>query len=505
MTDFSALGIIDKLNAVIGGLGYDQPTPIQQQAIPLVLAGDDVLGLAQTGTGKTAAFGLPLIQKLSEQGKRAGARQVRSLILAPTRELVIQIADNLKIYACNSDLRILSVVGGASINMQVSYLAKGADILVATPGRLMDLYERDALSLDQVRILVLDEADQMLDLGFIHVLRQLAKLLPDERQTLLFSATMPKTIAVLSRNFQQDPKRVEVAPSGKTADLVEQAVHYLTSQNRVDFLKDCLAEHMDGVSVIFARTKRGAEKLKNVLVDAGFEAVSVHGNKSQAQRNKAIEAFKSGEAKILVATDVAARGIDISGVSHVYNYDLPEVAEIYVHRIGRTARAGASGIAVSFCRPVDMHLWVEIEKLLGKEIPVASGERHTAEAIKAVGAKPVRGQAAKGRGRDGRSAGGKGGGKRPASGARGNERSAGQPAKASRNARRTKKAGESSEIWNPLAAVEASSRGGRSSQAEGKAGGFVERSKAGQKGQQARKNAKRSASRRKAAARRMVK
>jgi ATP-dependent RNA helicase RhlE len=471
--------------------GYSKPSPIQQKAIPVILEGQDVLGLAQTGTGKTAAFGLPLIQKLTASDQVLGSRQIRSLILAPTRELVNQIAEALKGYAKSSDLRILSVVGGASINMQVKYLNRGADILVATPGRLMDLYERKALLLDDVGVLVLDEADQMLDLGFIHVLRQLSRILTAPRQTLLFSATMPAQIAKLSRDFQTSPTRIEVAPAGKTADKITQWVHYIGTQNRVDFLKDCLIKHMDGVSVVFARTKRGAEKLKNVLVDAGFAATSVHGNKSQAQRDKAIRDFKSGEAKILVATDVAARGIDISGVSHVYNYDLPEVPEVYVHRIGRTARAGAEGEAVSFCRPVDMHLLAEIEKLLGMAIPIASGERPTAEEIKKYGAKPVR--SGSGSGKRGKTTGGRGG-------ARGAARSsgAGRPA--------AKKPNEKQENWNPLEGdvTKKKRRPSRSANETEQGSGFVERSTPSNKGQQAKKAAKRSASRRKAAAKRKM-
>lgn len=372
---FSSLGLSDALVSSITAVGYSEPTPIQTQAIPPVLEGRDVLGLAQTGTGKTAAFGLPLIERLLREDVRVGNRGIRALILAPTRELVIQIADNLKLYGSDTGLSILSVVGGASLNMQTKFLARGADILVATPGRLMDLHEREALTFDEVSYLVLDEADQMLDLGFLVVLKRLSKMLPSPRQTLLFSATMPKPIAALSKKFQDDPVRVEVAPAGTAAERVHQVVHYLERENRVSFLKECLSQHLDGSTLVFARTKRGAERLKTVLVEAGFAAVSVHGDKRQSQRMKAIAAFKEGEANILVATDVAARGIDISGVSHVYNYDLPDVPEVYVHRIGRTARAGAKGEAITFCRPVDLPLLMGIEILIGQELEVASGER----------------------------------------------------------------------------------------------------------------------------------
>ncbi|MCV6548346.1 MAG: DEAD/DEAH box helicase [Cohaesibacter sp.] len=493
MTGFADLGLDLALLKGIEAAGYHNPSPIQEKAIPIVLGGKDVLGLAQTGTGKTAAFGLPLIQNLMALESEVQSRQVRSLILAPTRELVLQIAEALKGYAKGSNLRILSVVGGASINMQMKFLLKGADILVATPGRLMDLHERDALLLDEVNVLVLDEADQMLDLGFIHVLRHLSKILTAPRQTLLFSATMPAPIAKLSKDFQTQPVRIEVAPAGKTADKITQRVHYIGTQNRVDFLRNCLAEHMDGVSVVFARTKRGAEKLKNVLVEAGFAATSVHGNKSQAQRDKAIADFKSGAAKILVATDVAARGIDISGVSHVYNYDLPEVPEIYVHRIGRTARAGAEGEAVSFCRPVDMHLLAEIEKLLGMAIPIASGERPTAEDIKKYGAKPVRSAS------NFRSGSGRGGQRQSASGKAG--RSAAGTGRAGASQRSSKK-----EDWNPLEVEgQKKKRRPKKSANETEQGtGFVERSTPSNKGRQVKKSAKRSAARRKVAAKRKV-
>jgi len=266
------------------------------------------------------------------------------------------------------------VVGGASINVQIKNLHRGVDILVATPGRLLDLINRNALYLDDARYLVLDEADQMLDLGFIHDLRKISRLLSKPRQTMLFSATMPKQIEELSRSYQSDPVRIQVAPPGKAADKVKQSVHFVDQKGKSDLLKDCLIERRDDLSLVFARTKHGAEKLMRHLVACGFKASSIHGNKSQGQRDRAIKAFKAGETRILVATDVAARGIDIPGVSHVYNFDLPEVAENYVHRIGRTARAGATGEAVAFCGPHEYHLLRDIEKLMSISIQVASGE-----------------------------------------------------------------------------------------------------------------------------------
>ncbi len=371
--DFEILGLSPAILKAISGLGYDKPTPIQTQAIPLVLEGRDLMGLAQTGTGKTAAFGLPLIQQLSGYGARPGPRAAHALILAPTRELVNQIAENLRGYVRHSHLKVTAVVGGLSIGAQAKALERGTDILVATPGRLLDLVERRAARLDTVRFLVLDEADQMLDLGFIHALRRIAKMLAVPRQTLLFSATMPSQIEELSRAYQKDPVRVEVSPPGRTADRVDQSVHFVEQRAKPALLRDLLAERPDDLSLVFARTKHGAEKLMKGIVKDGFAAASIHGNKSQGQRDRAIKAFRDGEVRVLVATDVAARGIDIPGVSHVYNFDLPEVAEAYVHRIGRTARAGRAGKAVAFCSAAEMHLFRAIEKLTGTPIEVAGG------------------------------------------------------------------------------------------------------------------------------------
>jgi ATP-dependent RNA helicase RhlE len=375
LSQFEALGLSPNLLKSVKALGFDTPTPIQAQAIPIVLRGRDLMGLAQTGTGKTAAFGLPLIQHLAaDQTARVAPKNIRALILAPTRELVNQIAVNLRDYS-RRQVRVDVVVGGASISNQMRTLARGTDILVATPGRLIDLIERHAVYLDQAKFLVLDEADQMLDLGFIHSLRRIAKLVGRPRQTLLFSATMPKQIEELSQAYLTDPVRVEVSPSGRAADNVNQSVHFIGTRSKVELLKSCLAERPRDLSLVFARTKHGAEKLMKTLVASGFSAASIHGNKSQGQRERAIKAFRDGEVRILVATDVAARGIDIPGVSHVYNYDLPEVPENYVHRIGRTARAGAGGEAVAFCGPDDARLLREIERLMGTQVAVASGER----------------------------------------------------------------------------------------------------------------------------------
>ncbi|MEP3266469.1 MAG: DEAD/DEAH box helicase, partial [Hyphomicrobiales bacterium] len=335
LSNFEALGLSPLILKSIARLGFDKPTPIQQKAIPLVMEGRDIMGLAQTGTGKTAAFGLPLVEHLFANKGRPQPKTAKSLILAPTRELANQIADNLRLYVQGTSLRVNVVVGGASINVQRKKLEQGTDILVATPGRLMDLLDRGALRLNETNFLVLDEADQMLDLGFINALRKIAKLLAPKRQTLLFSATMPKQMAELSKSYLNDPVRIETASVGKAADKVTQCVHYIDGGKKADFLEECLSKNPEELSIVFARTKHGAEKLMKRLVAKGFDAASIHGNKSQGQRDRAIRDFRAGNIKILVATDVAARGIDIPGVAFVYNFDLPEVPENYVHRIGR--------------------------------------------------------------------------------------------------------------------------------------------------------------------------
>lgn len=376
MTSFETLGLSQYLLNTLSANGFETPTPIQAQAIPHLLEGRDLVGLAQTGTGKTLGFGLPIIARLIKEGAKAEPKACRTLILAPTRELVNQIAESLKVFTKKSPLKITTVVGGASINKQAQILEKGVDILVATPGRLLDLCTRRALTLTAVRYLVLDEADQMLDLGFIHDLRKIVKLVPKRRQTMLFSATMPQAIAELAQDYLADPVEVSVTSSGKTADKVEQRVHFVLGRDhKTVLLKQELNANKDGLSLVFCKTKHGAEKLMKHLDTTGLNVASIHGNKSQGQRDRALKGFRDGEIRILVATDVAARGIDVPGVSHVYNYDLPNVPESYVHRIGRTARAGRDGVAIAFCGPEDAKLLFDIEKLTGMPIPVASGER----------------------------------------------------------------------------------------------------------------------------------
>ncbi|WP_375254568.1 DEAD/DEAH box helicase [Yoonia sp.] len=371
--DFDMLGLAPRLINVLKEQGITDPTPIQTQAIPHAMNGRDVMGLAQTGTGKTAAFGLPMIHALLKAGVKPNAKTVRGLILAPTRELAKQIADNLTAYTKGTHLKVALVVGGAGIVAQTKRLAGGVDLLVATPGRLIDLLDRRAVRLDETIYLVLDEADQMLDMGFIHALRQIAPLLAKDRQTMMFSATMPKLMGELGNTYLKDPVRVQVNPPGQAVKKINQSVHFVAQAAKTDLLVELLDKHRDELALVFGRTKHGCEKLYKVLEKKGFAAASIHGNKSQGQRQRALEAFKAGKVRVLVATDVAARGLDIPDVRFVYNYDLPNVAENYVHRIGRTARAGADGSAVALVAPDEMIELQDIEKAMKETIPVGSG------------------------------------------------------------------------------------------------------------------------------------
>ena len=380
------MGLPEKLVDRLNELGITEPTPIQSHAIPIALDGGDVMGLAQTGSGKTAAFGLPLVTQMLAINSMPGPKTARGLVLAPTRELAKQISDTLTQLAHKTPLKVTLVVGGASINMQIKRLQRGTDLVVATPGRLIDLLDRRALSLADTSFLVLDEADQMLDLGFIHALRRIASVLPAQRQTMLFSATMPKQMNELAQSYLKNPKRVEVIPPGKAVDRIVQSVHFIAKSEKTSLLIELLDKHRDELALVFGRTKHGSEKLMKLLTAKGFVAGSIHGNKSQGQRDRAIAAFKAGEIKVLVATDVAARGLDIPAVRHVYNYDLPNVPENYVHRIGRTARAGADGAAIAFCSPEEMDELKAIQKAMKTSIPVASGRPW--EALPTPGAKP---------------------------------------------------------------------------------------------------------------------
>ncbi len=351
---FEDLGLSQPVLQALELKGYDTPTPIQQQAIPAVLDGRDLLGIAQTGTGKTAAFMLPSIDRLRESDNRIPFKSCRMLVLAPTRELATQIATSAKDYGALAGLKVQVIVGGTSVNKDRNKLHRGTDILIATPGRLLDLIDQKAFNLNAVEVLVLDEADQMLDLGFIHALRRINQLVPKERQTLFFSATMPKQIKELVSGYCNDPVQVSVTPAATTAERIEQFLFMVQADEKQALLELILSgrHKVPGEFervLIFARTKHGADRVVKKLGQRGIEANAIHGNKSQPQRQRALDEFRRGKVSILVATDVAARGIDIPGVSHVINYDLPNVPEQYVHRIGRTARAGKDGIAIAFC------------------------------------------------------------------------------------------------------------------------------------------------------------
>lgn len=370
VTSFESLGVSAPILKALAADGYNAPTPIQQQAIPIVLKGRDLVGLAQTGTGKTAAFALPILDLLHKNRKHAGEKSCRTLVLAPTRELAAQIGDSFRSYGRFLGLSTAVVFGGASMFKQKQALYRGVDILVATPGRLLDHVSQRSLRLDAVEILVLDEADHMLDMGFIHDLRKIAKLVPQKRQSLFFSATMPEPIAELASQFLTDPDRVAVTPVSSTAERVEQAVIHVDNAKKQDLLHALLKDDTITRALVFTRTKHGADRVVRKLQSAGFNADAIHGNKSQGQRTRALEAFKKGYARVLVATEIAARGIDVDEVSHVINFDLPNVPEQYVHRIGRTARAGLAGRAVSFCAPDERAYLRDIEKTIKQSVPV---------------------------------------------------------------------------------------------------------------------------------------
>jgi ATP-dependent RNA helicase RhlE len=367
MSYFSDLGLAEPLLRALETKGYGDPTPIQKQAIPALLQGRDLLGIAQTGTGKTAAFSLPSLHRLAIEPKARRNASCRMLVLSPTRELAAQIAENMRGYAKYLDFGVQCVFGGVPIGKQARALVGGCDVLVATPGRLLDLIDQRALTLRNVEIFVLDEADQMMDLGFIVPLKRVANMLPKERQSLFFSATMPKAIADLGRQFINNPVRVEVTPQATTAERVVQFVTYISQAEKQALLslrlRAGLADGSIERALVFTRTKHGADRVVRHLCSAGVNAAAIHGNKSQAQRTAALLAFRKGGTPVLVATDIAARGIDVPGVSHVFNFELPNVAEQYVHRIGRTARAGAAGVAQSFCAPDEKPYLRDIERL----------------------------------------------------------------------------------------------------------------------------------------------
>jgi ATP-dependent RNA helicase RhlE len=350
--------------------GYTQPTPIQEQAIPILLKGNDLLGVAQTGTGKTAAFGIPILNHLlKEKSSGQGRRKIKALVVTPTRELAIQIAENFTAYSQFTPLRNTVIFGGVKQSKQVASLQQGVDILVATPGRLLDLMSQGYITFRDLKYVVLDEADQMLDMGFIHDVKKIIAKLPPNRQSLFFSATMPKTIVALSQKMLGNFERVTIKPQQATAEKVEQGVYFVSKNNKPKLLIHLLEQRPQDSVLVFSRTKHGANKIVKILDKAKIKSAAIHGNKSQAQRQKALGEFKDGSLKVLVATDIAARGIDVDDLALVINFDLPNVSETYVHRIGRTGRASASGIALSFCMGDERPYLKDIEKLIKQQVP----------------------------------------------------------------------------------------------------------------------------------------
>ncbi len=368
---FEQLNLIDPILKALKEEGYTQPTPIQQQAIPIVLQGRDLLGCAQTGTGKTAAFSVPILQLLFEKPRQdRHAKAIRALILTPTRELAIQIDESIAAYGRFTRMRHAVIFGGVSQKPQTDALARGCDILVATPGRLLDLMQQGLLSLEQIEIFVLDEADRMLDMGFIHDVRKVIAKLPARRQSLFFSATMPPEIQELAGKILSNPLKVAVTPPSTTVEAIEQSLFYVEKGQKRELLLHLLKTHDIPSALVFTRTKHGADRVAKDLKRAGVEAEAIHGNKSQNARQRALGNFKSGQTRVLVATDIAARGIDVEHLTHVINYEIPNIPETYVHRIGRTGRAGASGIAFSFCDTEERAYIKDIHKVTARTIPV---------------------------------------------------------------------------------------------------------------------------------------
>lgn len=369
---FESLGLDRPILNALADEGYAQPTPIQAKAIPVIMQGRDVVGIAQTGTGKTAAFTLPLLHRLMKNKIKVQANSVRVLVLSPTRELASQIEKAVRCYGAKLPLKTATVMGGVSMRPQRQKLSQGVDILVATPGRLLDLIDQKALDLKRVETLILDEADQMLDIGFLPAIRKVIAMVPKDRQMLLFSATMPKEIRALSKQHLKDPVEISVTPVATTADRIDQSVMHVQQPSKMFVTSKMLKERTGEQTIVFTRTKRGADKVAKRLIADGIDAAAIHGNKSQNQREKALAAFRSGKLPVLIATDIAARGIDVPGVNLIVNFDLPEVAEVYVHRIGRTARAGAAGQAIALCAPEERKLLRAVERLTKQEIRVIS-------------------------------------------------------------------------------------------------------------------------------------
>ncbi|RFF26880.1 MULTISPECIES: DEAD/DEAH box helicase [unclassified Wenzhouxiangella] len=403
--NFDSLGLKAELLRAVSEQGYTQPTPVQVKAIPVILEGRDIMASAQTGTGKTAAFTLPLLHRLSEQGGHQ--RQPRALILAPTRELAAQVNENLRAYGRHVKLRSLEIFGGVNINPQISKLQRGIDVLVATPGRLIDHMQRGTVDLSKIEYLVLDEADRMLDMGFRPAIDQIVKALPKQRQTLLFSATFSKEITQMAHNFLKNPERVETAAPNSTVDAIAQQAFRVDQKQKREVLSFLIGSNNWQQVLVFTRTKHGANRLAKQLETDGLPAVAIHGNKSQGARTKALSEFKKNKVRVLVATDIAARGLDIDQLPHVVNYDIPNVPEDYVHRIGRTGRAGRDGLAVSLVAGSEHGLFEDIRKLVKTEIPTygVDGYEPTEPLSREAGKTPARG----GRGKPGGNRGGGGG------------------------------------------------------------------------------------------------
>ena len=410
---FAQLDLVEPLQRALRAENYETPTPIQAQAIPHLLAGRDLLGIAQTGTGKTAAFALPILQRLSAERVTPMRNAMRALILTPTRELAVQIHESFRTYGRHLQLRSAVIYGGVGQKPQTDALARGPDIVVATPGRLLDLMQQGHVRLDRVSVFVLDEADRMLDMGFIHDVRRVIAKLPPARQSLLFSATMPPEVESLVKGILKTPQRVEVTPSATTVERIEQRVLFVDSADKRALLADVLKDPAIARALVFTRTKHGANRVAEQLERIGIQADAIHGNKSQSARQRALDDFRAGKTRVLVAPDIAARGIDIDGITHVINYELPNVPESYVHRIGRTARAGADGIALSFCDASERSFLRDIEKLTRQKLVVVETHRfHRAGAQNAAPAAPrharqeqSRGGRSRGRGNDSRRGG----------------------------------------------------------------------------------------------------
>lgn len=395
---FQSLDLIDPILKAIQEEGYTTPTPIQEQSIPIVLQGTDLLGCAQTGTGKTAAFAIPILQLLTENRANSKKRKVRSLIVTPTRELAIQIEESFKAYGRHTGLNCTVIFGGVNQNPQTRALRAGVDIVIATPGRLLDLIDQGFLSLRDVEYFVLDEADRMLDMGFVRDVKKMLTLLPKKRQSLFFSATMPPQIVKLASTILVNPERVTVTPVSSTVDLVEQFVYFVDKGNKKALLLDILKDDKIKSVLIFTRTKYGADKLARTLVRKGIKTEAIHGNKVQSARQKALKNFKAGTTRVLVATDIAARGIDVDELQYVVNYEMSNIAETYVHRIGRTGRAGSEGTAISFCDAEEKAYLRDVEKLIDKKLKVVDDH-----AYPLVDLNPVKPPKTQGRGQAGHS------------------------------------------------------------------------------------------------------